>query len=190
MVCATASSASGHAPRAFPEPIAAPTHGKERRVGASVRSSVCPIAASVDAPRGAGQTAARAPIRQSDGAGSGRSLLVNSPGRVDLVGKGHHPVVGQDLLQRLPNDPCRSPAEGPTSGPISSRWAVIALSRDRQGSGRVARATGEARRALSTVFGGDDRRLHKIDRIGLTIGRDDFGLSPSRLGSAAVRPVS
>ena len=42
----------------------------------------------------------------------------------------------------------------------------------------------------STGFGGDDRRLHKIDRTGLTIGRDDFGLSPSRLGSAAVRPVS
>jgi hypothetical protein len=48
----------------------------------------------------------------------------------------------------------------------------------------------EARRALSTGFGGDDRRLHKIDRTGLTIGRDDFGLSPSRLRSAAVRPVS
>jgi hypothetical protein len=32
--------------------------------------------------------------------------------------------------------------------------------------------------------------LHKIDRTGRTIGRDDFGLSPSRLRSAAVRPVS
>ena len=41
-----------------------------------------------------------------------------------------------------------------------------------------------------TGFGGDDRRLHKIDRTGLTIGRHDFGLSPSRLRSAAVRPVS
>jgi hypothetical protein len=29
-----------------------------------------------------------------------------------------------------------------------------------------------------------------IDRTGLTLGRDDFGLSPSRLRSAAVRPVS
>ena len=40
------------------------------------------------------------------GDGFGRSRLSIGPGRVDLVGKGRHPVVGQDVLQRLPNDKC------------------------------------------------------------------------------------
>ncbi len=42
--------------------------------------------------------------------------------------------------------------------------------------------------ALSTGFAGDDRRLHKIGGTGLTIRRDDFGLSPSRLPQERCRP--
>jgi hypothetical protein len=33
-----------------------------------------------------------------------KPALSISPARVDLIGKGRHPVVGQDVLQRLPND--------------------------------------------------------------------------------------
>jgi hypothetical protein len=57
-----------------------------------------------------------------------------------------------------------------------------------RGSGRVARATREARRALSTGFGGDGRCSHKIDGTGLTSG-DATSASPSRIPQDRCRPA-
>lgn len=70
---------------------------------------------------------------------------------------------------------CYAHGVGPETAKAPARWQKRLVKR---------------RVPLSTGFGRDDRRLHKIDRTGLTIGRDDFGLSPSRLRSAAVRSVS